>query len=189
MKISKFFCLTKSEKCAIIIKLSDESPKAKNTKKNFQKSLKKDLTNKTKCDIIDKSPWEPDGSRRVQRKAIETAFQKALKKVFQKNLKKGLTNERKCGIINKSSARRTLLKNGTASWKVNNTKARKKELNPCQFDLRIEFKRSQKKDYKRGTVICERIVIELILISEKSDLRYKLMKSLILAQDERWRHA
>ena len=38
-----------------------------------------------------------------------------LEKVFQKDLKKDLTNERKCGIINKSSARRTLLKNGTAS--------------------------------------------------------------------------
>ena len=28
------------------------------------------------------------------------------------------------------------------------------------------FKRSQKKDYKRETVICERIVIELIFIPE-----------------------
>ena len=50
-----FFCLTKSEKCAIIIKLSDESPKAKDTKKIFKKSLKKVLTNEKKCDIIDKS--------------------------------------------------------------------------------------------------------------------------------------
>ena len=54
MKNIEFFYLTKSEKCAIIIKLSDESPKAKDTKKNFQKSLKKVLTNEKKCDIIDK---------------------------------------------------------------------------------------------------------------------------------------
>ena len=82
-------------------------PESERYQEKFSKSLKKVLTNEKKCDIIDKSLREPDGSRRVQRKTIETAF--------QKNLKKGLTNERKCGIINKSSARRTLLKNGTAS--------------------------------------------------------------------------
>jgi len=47
-----FFCLTKSEKCAIIIKLSDERKTAENI---FKKSLKKVLTNEKKCDIINKS--------------------------------------------------------------------------------------------------------------------------------------
>ena len=47
--------MTKAKKCAIIIKLSDERTTTKDTKKNFQKVLKKVLTNETKCDIIDKS--------------------------------------------------------------------------------------------------------------------------------------
>ena len=69
-----------------------------------------------KCDIINELPQKAGRESQEKAEAKNITFsEKLLKKVFQKSLKKDLTNKRKCGIINKSSARRTLLKNGTAS--------------------------------------------------------------------------
>ena len=59
-----FFCLTNLEKCAIIIKLSDENERQrKDTTEKFQKSLKKDLTNKRKCGIINKSVGDKENQK------------------------------------------------------------------------------------------------------------------------------
>ena len=74
-KILRIFCLTKEEKRDIIIKLSDERTTAKNI---FKKSLKKDLTNFLKCDIINELP------RKAGRESQEEAETKKLSR-FQKS--------------------------------------------------------------------------------------------------------
>ena len=66
-KCDNFFYLTKPENRGIIIKLSDERTTAhEKEKKFFEKVLKKDLTNETKCGIINEFANEPDGSHRAQ---------------------------------------------------------------------------------------------------------------------------
>lgn len=58
------------------------------TQKKFEKSLKKGLTNKAKCDII-----------KIQSRETNLENQKITQKKIQKISKKGLTNKQKCDII------------------------------------------------------------------------------------------
>ena len=171
-----------------------EKPQSKAREKRPQKDLKTFknlLTNFWKCGIIEKhASW----SRETDERADE--HHKDRKKKLQETLKKDLTNFLKCGIIKKSPDEASTLKAApAASWKLNNARKEKARIkleplvNSERRNLFCIVLWEVRQDYKTNSN-CERFVSnEPDFKAERSAWRYKLMKSLILAQDERWRHA
>ena len=117
-----------------------------------------------------------------------------VKKKLQKTLKKGLTKSRKCGIINKSpdenktskERRKLHLENWTMREKKRQEKLEPLVNSDCKICIVLWEVRQ---DYKTQTVIASDSQWTRFQNQIKLIWRYNSMKSLILAQDERWRHA
>ena len=158
-------------------KLSGESGKryhgkryCKVLKKFFKKSWKKYLTKEERCDIINKL------SRRGQ--AVKSLEVWRVRKKFEKIFKKYLTNGKRCDIIDKSG------NDLTASWKLNNAKKKVTTL-----EILLGNKRRIQAKNKKCAVITQALLNRIDFKWLKGHWYTTIIKSLILAQDERWRHA
>ena len=159
--------MTKPEISDIILKLLWEERVSH--KRMFEKSWKKYLTNKRKCDIIEK--------------LLSKKERRSHKKEFEKTWKKYLTNSKRCDIILKLSHKRERtqhLENQTMQEKVTTLE--------IPFWPKRLGRREKVKTRLKNAVITQALLNRIRYLKLRFYI-YNFIKSLILAQDERWRHA
>ena len=151
--------MTKESGCDIIEKLVCK--RLAITEKVFWKNFEKKL---------DKRLWKWYNIKAALRK------RRPQKEKFEKTSEKGLTNELECGIIKKL----------TIKWENSILKIKQCKESITTLEIPMRNSEGQAKTLKRSN---NASVIEQDWYLNRMIYIYYLIKSLILAQDERWRHA